>query len=47
MNVILVGEASTGIQTFEWMWIDRALIEGRRLPAADILQSGARLDNGI
>ena len=31
----------------EWIWVDKALIEGRYLPAADILQSGARLDNGI
>jgi len=31
----------------EWIWVDKALIEGRYLPAADILQSGARLDHGI
>jgi hypothetical protein len=27
--------------------MDKALIEGQYLPAADILQPGARLDNGI
>ena len=31
----------------EWIWVDKMLIEGNYLPAADILQSGARLDNGI
>src|SRR5215470_2139288 len=31
----------------EWIWVDKMLIEGKCLPAADILQSGARLDNGI
>jgi len=31
----------------EWIWLDKALIGGKCLPAADILQSGARLDNGI
>jgi len=31
----------------EWIWVDKMLIEGKYLPAADILQSGARLDNGI
>jgi len=31
----------------EWIWLDKALIEGKYLPAADILKSGARLDNGI
>lgn len=31
----------------EWIWVDKALVGGRYLPAADILQSGARLDNGI
>jgi UDP-4-amino-4-deoxy-L-arabinose formyltransferase/UDP-glucuronic acid dehydrogenase (UDP-4-keto-hexauronic acid decarboxylating) len=31
----------------EWIWVDKALLEGRYLPAADILPSGARLDNGI
>ena len=30
-----------------WIWLDKALIEGKYLPAADILKSGARLDNGI
>jgi methionyl-tRNA formyltransferase len=31
----------------EWIWLDKALIEGKYLPAADILKSGARLDNRI
>jgi methionyl-tRNA formyltransferase len=31
----------------EWIWVDKALIEGKYLPAADILQPGARLGNGI
>ena len=31
----------------EWIWVDQTLIGGKYLPAADILQSGARLDNGI
>jgi methionyl-tRNA formyltransferase len=31
----------------EWIWLDKALIDGKYLPAADILKSGARLDNGI
>ncbi|HEY7182025.1 MAG TPA: hypothetical protein VIC84_11425 [Blastocatellia bacterium] len=31
----------------QWIWMDKALIEGQYLPAADILQPGARLDNGI
>jgi UDP-4-amino-4-deoxy-L-arabinose formyltransferase/UDP-glucuronic acid dehydrogenase (UDP-4-keto-hexauronic acid decarboxylating) len=31
----------------EWIWVDKALVGGRYRPAADILQSGARLDNGI
>jgi methionyl-tRNA formyltransferase len=31
----------------EWIWLDKALIEGKYLPAADILQPSARLGNGI
>jgi hypothetical protein len=31
----------------EWIWVDKALIEGTYLPAAGISQPGARLDNGI
>ena len=31
----------------EWIWVDKTLIEGKYLPAADILQSGARLGNGV
>ena len=30
----------------EWIWVDKALIEGKFLPAADILKSGARMDYG-
>jgi methionyl-tRNA formyltransferase len=31
----------------EWILVDKALIDGRYLPATDILQPGARLDDGI
>jgi UDP-4-amino-4-deoxy-L-arabinose formyltransferase/UDP-glucuronic acid dehydrogenase (UDP-4-keto-hexauronic acid decarboxylating) len=31
----------------EWIWVDKLLIDGRRLRAADVLQPGARLDNGL
>src|SRR5262245_58920632 len=31
----------------EWIWVDRTLVEGTCLSAADILRPGARLDNGI
>jgi methionyl-tRNA formyltransferase len=42
--------AETAVQVAcadEWIWVDKTLIGGKYLPAADILQSGARLDNGI
>jgi hypothetical protein len=31
----------------EWIWVDKALIEGTYLPAAGILRLGERLYNGI
>ena len=31
----------------EWIWVDKALVEGKYLPVADILRPGARLDNGV
>jgi methionyl-tRNA formyltransferase len=31
----------------EWIWVDRALIDGKFIPAADVLQPGARLGDGI
>jgi len=30
----------------EWIWVDKLLVEGKYLPASEIFQSGARLDNG-
>jgi UDP-4-amino-4-deoxy-L-arabinose formyltransferase/UDP-glucuronic acid dehydrogenase (UDP-4-keto-hexauronic acid decarboxylating) len=43
----LVGTAAQVACADEWVLMDKALVEGRYLPAADILQSGARLENGI
>jgi hypothetical protein len=43
----LVGPAAQVAYADEWVLMDKALVEGRYLPAADILQSGARLENGI
>jgi methionyl-tRNA formyltransferase len=31
----------------EWIWVDKTLIEGKYLPAADVLRPGERLGNGI
>ena len=42
--------AGTAVQVAcadEWIWVDKALLERTYLPAAGILQPGARLDNGI
>ncbi|MCI0390245.1 MAG: methionyl-tRNA formyltransferase [Acidobacteria bacterium] len=42
--------ASSGVQVAcadEWIWVDKVLVEGKYLPAAEILWSGASLDNGI
>jgi methionyl-tRNA formyltransferase len=43
----LVGTAAQVACADEWIWVDKALVEGKYLPAADILRSGARLENGI
>ncbi len=31
----------------EWIWVDKLLVEGKYLPAAEVFQPGSRLDNGI
>jgi methionyl-tRNA formyltransferase len=42
--------AGTAVQVAcadEWIWVDKLLVEGKYLPPADVLQPGARLDNGV
>jgi len=42
--------AGTAVQVAcadEWIWVDKTLVEGTFLSAADFLRPGARLDNGI
>jgi methionyl-tRNA formyltransferase len=42
--------AGTAVQVAcadEWIWVDKALLEGKYLTAAEVLQPGARLDNGM
>src|SRR5215813_9239982 len=43
---VTVHKMAAGIDTGP-IWVDKALLEGKFLPAADILKSAAGMDNGI
>jgi methionyl-tRNA formyltransferase len=43
----LAGPAAQVACADDWIWVDKLLIEGKYLAAADVLQPGARLGNGF
>lgn len=43
----LAGPAAQVACDDEWIWVDKALMGGKYLPAAEVLRAGARLDNGV